>query len=221
MTRPRPEDIDPAARALIRHKVERLIGSYGFNRSDADDIGQDLAMQAHLARSRFDPTRGTATAFYDTVMSNKVRSIIGHATAQCRNSRRHQALDEQESLAAASEFDIDLQIDVAEALSSLSPADQAVATQLATNTVAAVSRATGMSRGRVRTSRERIARRLLARGLHDPIRRGQPLLNATPYVLGEGASNSLNSRLTGRTAKVVGVRPSPDAHEACPGKGAP
>jgi DNA-directed RNA polymerase specialized sigma24 family protein len=216
-----PQDIDPAARALIRHKVKRLIGSYGFNRSDTDDLEQELALQAHLARPRFDPARGTATAFYDTVMTNKVRTIVGHATAQCRNSRRAQSPDEPESLVTASAFNVDLQLDVANALSTLPSDDQAVAAQLVTDTVVGVARATGTTRGRVRAARGRIARRLTAHGLHEIIRARQPLLDATPYVLDEGANNSLNSRHTGRTTKVVGVRPSPGAHEACPGKGAP
>jgi DNA-directed RNA polymerase specialized sigma24 family protein len=199
-----PQDIDPAVRALIRHKVRRLVGHYGFNRSDADDLEQELALQAHLARPHFDPSRGSTIAFYDTVMSNKVRSIVGHATAQCRDSRRAQPLDEQESPVAVPDADVGLQIDVGEALASLSPAAQAVATQLATNTVAAVSRATGMTRGRVRAARGRIALRLTARGLHEIIRARPPVLEATPYVLVEGANNP-NSRSTGRKAKGFGV----------------
>jgi DNA-directed RNA polymerase specialized sigma24 family protein len=175
------QDIDPLARALIRHKVQRLIGSYGFTRSDADDLEQELALQAHVARSHFDPARGSASAFYDTVMSNKVWSIVGHATAQCRDSQRVAVLDEREAPVAAPDFDVDLQLDVAEALSSLSPADQSVATQLATDTVAAVAREAGMTRGRVRAARGRIARHFTARGLHEIIRTRQPLFEATPY----------------------------------------
>ena len=57
------QDIDPAARALIRHKVNRLIGRYGFRENDRDDLFQELALHAYIVGDRFDSSRATAGTF--------------------------------------------------------------------------------------------------------------------------------------------------------------
>jgi hypothetical protein len=56
--------------------------------------------------------------------------------------------------------DLGLPLDVADALAALAPGDRRVAWLLSDDTVAGVARQTGMSRGRVRGARTRIARRL-------------------------------------------------------------
>lgn len=161
MTHPHPTDLDPAARALIRHKARKLAASRGFTPSEADDLEQELALHAHLASNRFDPRRGSATAFYDTVLANKVRSIVQHARAGKRDRRRERPLDEAAGTPASSQS-VDLQLDVAAALTSLPAGDRAIAAHLMTgiDTVAGVTRAAGLTRQRVRSARGRIARRL-------------------------------------------------------------
>src|SRR3954471_9195919 len=86
-------DIHPIARALIPDKVRSIVGRYGFNRSDYDDLAQELALQAHVATVRFDPARSGGFRYFDQVLSNKVRSIIAGATAQKRDRRREQSLN--------------------------------------------------------------------------------------------------------------------------------
>src|SRR6266581_2571066 len=87
-----PSYIDPAARALIRHKVSRLIGRHGFTASDREDLEQELALQAHIAAAKYDPTRGSPTAFYATVLTNKVKSVVAAAKAQKRDHRLRRPL---------------------------------------------------------------------------------------------------------------------------------
>jgi RNA polymerase sigma-70 factor (ECF subfamily) len=219
----RPDrDIDPVARALIRRKVPPLVGRFGFTRSDAEDLAQELALQAHVAGTHFDPSRSGGFRYYDRVLSNKVRSIIAGARRQKRDRRRERPLNDQRAI---DDWDVAdetaLAIDLADALASLSAADRVVANLLVTDTVAGVARWTGMTRGQVRSAKCRILAALEAKDLAPTSRTAQPIRPRTGYVLSEGVNQVRNSRSTGREAEVVGVPPSPGARDALPGKGAP
>ena len=54
---PKLLDIDPVARALIQHKVRRLVGRCGYGISDQEDLEQDLALHAHRIARHFNPER--------------------------------------------------------------------------------------------------------------------------------------------------------------------
>lgn len=154
-----PADIDPVARALIGHKARKLARSSGFTRSDADDIEQELALQAHQASGRFDPRRGNATTFYDAVLANKVRSIVDRARAAKRDRRRERPLDEAAPEPARSSR-IDLKLDVDDALAALPPADRAMSAHFVSDSLAGAARAARVTRQQARSARARIARHL-------------------------------------------------------------
>jgi DNA-directed RNA polymerase specialized sigma24 family protein len=217
-----PADVDPAVRALIRHKADKLVGNYGFTRSDREDLKQELALQAFLAGARFDPSRGAPTSFYNRVLANKANSLARHATRMKRDRRNDVSVDE--ALLLAPDQRHDLRVDVADALDALADEDRAVAGLLATNRVAIVARQTGTTRGKVRSAKARIARALAAKDLA-PISLGeQPFPEPTAYVLGNGSIQLQSRRLTGRKAEALAALrptggtcpPHPAAEEGAP-----
>jgi DNA-directed RNA polymerase specialized sigma24 family protein len=223
MTPASGSDIDPVARALIRRKVPRLVGRFGFTRDDADDLAQELALHAHLASRRFDPARSAGFRFYDRVLTNKVRSLIAAARCQKRDRRRERSFDDHRVILDWDVADrLALAVDVADALEPLAPADREVANLLVTDGVAEVARWTGRARGTVRGAKARIARALAEKDLAVGKCAGrQPSRERTRYVLDEGVAKVRNSRPTGRKAKVVGVPPVPRVFDTSAGKGAP
>lgn len=164
-------DVDPVARALIRRKVPRLVGRFGFTPDDADDLAQELALHVHVASRRFDPGRSDGFRFYERALTNKVRSIIAGARAQKRDRRRERPMNDRRVI---DDWDVAdhmaLAIDVADALDALAPADREVANLLVTDSVAEVARWTGTSRGKVRGAKARIAQALAAKNLAPEIR---------------------------------------------------
>jgi DNA-directed RNA polymerase specialized sigma24 family protein len=218
-----PADVDPAARALIKHKAKRLVGSYGFTRSDRDDLEQELAMKAFLASATFDPARGTVTSFFNRVLANKANSLARHATRIKRDRRNDVPLDEVHLVTP--DWRGDLRVDVADALDDLSEADRAVAPLLATQSVAAVARITGHTRGVIREAKRRIARALAAKNLA-PISRGaEPDSEPTGYVLVVGTFHSPSRRASGPEGKALAAlhptrgsrsTPSVDGAPPCP-----
>jgi hypothetical protein len=214
-----PEDIDPAARALIKHKVRRLIGNYGYTRSDADDLAQELALKAHLAAPKYDPARGAPTTFYDRVLENRVRSLAEHATCQRRDRRRQQSLDGVAPTAPDSRHDLCL--DIRDALAGLSEEDRSLALILSSHDRSRAIRESGMTRGKARAAKVRIAQALATKDRAPSVSVQQPLFDPTPYVTNEGEHLHPNSRHTGRQAEVAGVLHRPHALDRVAGKGAP
>jgi hypothetical protein len=214
-----PDDIDPAARALIKHKVRRLVGHYGYTRSDADDLAQELALKAHLAAAKYDPARGALTTFYDRVLENRVRSLAEHATCQRRDRRRERPLDG--AAPSAPDPRHDLCLDVRDALAALSEEDRFLARMLQSHDRSRVFRESGMTRGKARAAKVRIAQALATKDLVLTVSAEQPFLDGTRYVTGEGEHHHPNSRHTGRQAEVAGVLHRPHAQRRVAGKGAP
>jgi len=154
-----PSDIDPAARALIRHKVQRLLGQSGFTRTDQDDLTQELALAAHRAKSQFDATRGNATTFYDSVLVNKVRSIVGHARAKKRDHRCERHLRNLDGFVWRADTTpyLQMKLDVNAALATLPSGLRALGMRFMQYTPAEVSRKSGMTRGKLRQAARQIA----------------------------------------------------------------
>jgi DNA-directed RNA polymerase specialized sigma24 family protein len=202
-----PQDVDPAARALIKHKAKKLVGSYGFTHSDREDLEQELALKAFLASTKFDPARGTAKSFYNRVLTNRANSLARHATSQKRDRRREAPL-EGEYIDAPTD-DADLRLDVQDALAPLSDADKSIAGLLATDGVAAVADLTGLTRAQVRGARRRIARALAEKDLAPDPQTRQPFSRPTPYVLGNGTSQLQSRRPSGPQGKALAaLRPT-------------
>src|SRR4051794_5950698 len=87
-----PTDVEPVAKALIKHKVARLVGHSGWRAADRDDLSQELALHAHVASSHYDPARGATSTFYDLVLKRKVIDLIERQRAQKRHHCYQQEL---------------------------------------------------------------------------------------------------------------------------------
>lgn len=155
------QDIDPAARALIRHKVNRLIGRYGYRENDRDDLSQELAIHALVAGTRFDPSRATAGTFYESVLSKKSVCLIRERTAQKRGWDRIEHGDPDIAVAQVSSRlrigSHPLQVEIREVLHRL-PADlQTLADLLVEQNLAQAGKTLGLTRQQARTRRDVIA----------------------------------------------------------------
>lgn len=160
-----PADIHSAARQQIKLKARYVIARYGFTRFDIPDVEQELALQAHVATPQFKNERGTAATYFSRVLDNRVASLLAHASRQKRDRRRDIQVDDWSVFCRDITSSVDLRIDVADALATLTPADQQIAELLKTDTVAGVARWTGSTRAHVRCAKFRIARALGKRGL--------------------------------------------------------
>jgi RNA polymerase sigma-70 factor (ECF subfamily) len=218
-------DIDPIARALIRRKVPRLVGRFGFTRSDADDLAQELALRAHVAGLRFDAGRSGGFRFYDRVLTNKVRSVIAGARFQKRDRRRERSLNGGDPAVHGVYLadQVDLAIDVRDALNTLTAADREVAWLLATDSVAGVARHTDATRGTIRGAKARIARALAAKQLAPDSTDQQPIRAGKRYVCNDGIIHPPSRRDSGLKGKDLaalhptrGTRNAPPAEEGAP-----
>jgi len=81
---------DYAAR-LIRFKARKLVGHYGYGRSDQDDIQQDLSTFLWQRLGRFDPDKGDLKPFIDHVVKKGIASLIERRLAAKRDYRREES----------------------------------------------------------------------------------------------------------------------------------
>lgn len=163
---PRFNDADAR---IIRHKVRKLIGHYGWRRSDTDDLQQELAMHVATHMDRYDPDRGTRGAFVDRIVANKIANIVEHRTARKRDRRKDRQLDD------VSEWDLrdqtqpehnrDLASAVHAAIGGLPDDLRPVALLLMQMGEAEVIRQTGLSRQKVRGMKRQIEQHLREMGL--------------------------------------------------------
>lgn len=162
-----PEDAE-----IIRHKVRKLIGRYGFTASDEPELQQELAMHVSIRIAQHDPSRAARGTFVDRIVRNKIVNILEHRMAKKRGGRtRPAALDDvPEGLLLDGHVDpesLDLGLDVRNALAGLSPELQRIAALLTTNSPSEVARTLGLTRGQFRQRQEAIKTYLMGEGL-DP-----------------------------------------------------
>jgi len=119
-------NIDPYAAALIRHKVRRLLGHQGLSFHDGEDLEQELALHAHIVQPKYDPARGTATTFYDRVLSRKLTCLVRSHTAQKRD-RRHDVPLEFEPARPNGDAALDIKLDLRDCIQSFPPSLQQLA----------------------------------------------------------------------------------------------
>ena len=85
---PPPLVFDDMIRRAISAKAVSLIGTYGYTRSDLDDLKQDLAIHLLKRYTSWNPARGAWSTFLDHVLVNKIRNIIEHRQAARRDWRK-------------------------------------------------------------------------------------------------------------------------------------
>ena len=87
---PRFQNLPDYAATLIRFKARKLVGCYGFGRSDQDDIQQTLAAFLWPRLSRFDRDKGDLRPFIDHVIKKGIASLIEHRLAAKRDYSREE-----------------------------------------------------------------------------------------------------------------------------------
>lgn len=81
------QQIDPDIRRLICIKSRQLAGRHGFERSEAEDIEQDLLLD-YLKRSKsFDAHRCGRRTFAQLLVNHHVATIVEARRARCRDYR--------------------------------------------------------------------------------------------------------------------------------------
>lgn len=165
--RPAEQPFDKRTAALIRLKVRKLVGRYGFKRDDEPDLRQELAMHVVKGLKGHDPTRSSERTFAARIIESKVASIVRRASAAKRDRRRLGAGVELEELQARDGAAIEnreLQDAVQAALSGLPPQTRSVANLLMESGQLEVARRLGITRQQVRTECKRIEGCLGAQG---------------------------------------------------------
>lgn len=156
---------------IIRFKVKKLVGHYGFTASDETDLQQELAMHVSKRMEKHDPTRGARSTFVDRIVSNKIASIIAHRVAQKRDVRKERVLDTEDGIPQVghkrNEKRMDLKLDVAEAVARLPEDLQGLARRLMLDQKAEVGRATNLTPQQMKTAVARIAQHFREMGF-DP-----------------------------------------------------
>lgn len=186
----RYEGLDGYAVKLIRHKARQLIGRAGLVDADRDDLEQDMAIDLLRRLPRFDPTRAKRETFIARVVEHRVATIIEGQKAGLRDYRRvagslderHEGADgsigdsapvldqdtyRRETLAAANR-DEDLHAlrqDLEKAIGDLPPDLRDLCARLLTSSVSEVSRETGVPRGTVYESIQKLRTRFERAGL--------------------------------------------------------
>lgn len=177
---------------LVRGKTRELVRRTGFNRSDADDVEQEVAVDLLRRLARFDPAKASLRTFATRVVEHHVSTLIESRAAACRDWRRAQvSLDEMvrdetgdvvprwqtldgEACGARRRGDEpdeaaehDLRLDVRNAVAALEPGLREMAEKLSAATPTEVARATGRPRTTIYESIGRIGEALGDEGLSD------------------------------------------------------
>lgn len=179
------------AQTLIRIKAQQLSRKPGFNRSDQEDLEQELAAH-YLARQHlFDPRRGATSTFADRVLRSAVAIILRDRRRKKRAAGfRAKSLDVPTGgndegpltfrdlisevdlgrrLGTVSDYDQDAEsaAAVAEAFQSLPPDLQELCQRLMNGSATAVARDMCVSRYWMRSAMERVRRHFQRHGLGD------------------------------------------------------
>ena len=186
------EGLDDYSVNLIRYKTRRLIGQAGFSRSDQEDVEQDLSLHLRRQLPKHNPRKGTVKTFINTVLDNKIRTMVSARLTSQFDFRQHdcsldemveadagdkvsraEAIDAEEYLMATGRLNgrtldvVELRIDVQCAISML-PADlRDLCARLQEKTIVDIAREDGVSRHKIDELRRRIAFLFLEHGLDE------------------------------------------------------
>lgn len=161
---------------IIRRKVRQLIGYYGFQAQDREQLQQELITRLLNGLQSFDPEKAHRNAFVTTILERSVATIIRDKRAEKRDHRRISSLnvmvsdgDEYRELGATigqnaydarrcreprSDGDLsDLASDVSELIEQLPSDLQLLAEQLKHKSISQIAREMGIPRT---TLRERV-----------------------------------------------------------------
>lgn len=151
----------PADAEIIKRKARKMIGNFGYSRSDADDIEQELAMHAFRQTGKHDPARGTREKFVEKMARNKILNLIEAKTAAKRDDRRNISIDDASDYAVldghvAPEV-IDVRLDVGAIINSMPAELRQIAMLRMDMNERDIERELGLTRAQVRTRMQHIA----------------------------------------------------------------
>jgi len=87
----RTQDVfDAYVNDLIHHKARQVAQQSGFNKSDVEDIEQDLRLELLDRCASFDASRASFHTFAARVVDGKIAKLIRHRNAAPRDPRREQ-----------------------------------------------------------------------------------------------------------------------------------
>lgn len=186
------EGLDDYAVNLIRYKTRRLIGQVGYTKSDQEDIEQELSLHLRRQLPKYNPRKGTIKTFINTVLDNKIRTMVAARTTNQLDVRQHdysldemieaefgdkvsraEAIDAEEYLMATGCINrrtlniVELCIDVQCAISLLPKDLQDLCVRLQTQTIVDIARKDGVSRYKIDELRRRIALLFVEHGLDE------------------------------------------------------
>ena len=142
-------------------RYDRILRALGLDR---EDLEQDAMVGLWHALSRFSPARASLRTYAERVVATSVTSSLRRATAKKRKVRDDDALlADPVSLLVQ----IEIQIDVERALSTLKKKDKRVARLLAEYRPSEVAQILGISRQAIYRSMHRIRMALCAVGYDD------------------------------------------------------
>jgi DNA-directed RNA polymerase specialized sigma24 family protein len=148
--------------AVIRWKVQRIVGRFGYRRQDIEDLEQDVAMHVFRQACRYRPERGPRERFVATVAKHRLLHLVGRRMAakrgQGRTVNRESWQDEWLRDRRVTPSQVRLAIDVRLALARL-PVDlrQVASLLLQGHRARDLERLLGLSRQRVRCRIRRLA----------------------------------------------------------------
>jgi len=76
--------IDEFAVKAIKRKARQLIGIAGLNRSDREDLEQELAIELLSGLRNYDPSKGPREAFIAKLLTDKTSKLLRHRLAERR-----------------------------------------------------------------------------------------------------------------------------------------
>lgn len=89
-----PQDVDPVLHSLVRQKARQLVGKAGFTHQDVEDLCQELLAEVYHRFSSFDPAEITLEGFYVLVINHAISNLIRKRSTQKRDYRRSQTVAE-------------------------------------------------------------------------------------------------------------------------------
>jgi len=189
-------DIDPYIVRAIDHKVRHLYDKYHLTCDDLDDLRQELFVHALQYAHTFNPQRAQWTTFIDRLLKSGIANFLRARDAECRCGEKSVPLCEADDREHSAEYvtaldgvytgtrlspdgqtmdtsteAIDLRLDVAAILATLSPLLQQICRLLMDGeNVTAVARTLGMPRTSLYFYLDQLQRIFVAHGFDFSLR---------------------------------------------------
>jgi RNA polymerase sigma factor (sigma-70 family) len=180
---------EPYLQQLVRHKAWKLVGKAGLNKSDIDDLVQDIWLDLAQRLPGYDPSRSQLRTFVTRLVEHKLSNILRDRRARRRDCRRCQSLnvpvgdsqdhDGGDALASnvhegrtgcmchPEEEKADLTDDLAQLLRQMPVEQRDLCLRLQSEPLAAIAREVGVPRTTLQESVSKIRRRFEDAGLRD------------------------------------------------------